>query len=193
MDSPALRADGSLALARQQVAAVPVHDPAVRAFRDQVLDFIDAHPDALSRSCEEGHLTGSALVVDHAAERVLLILHRKLGRWLQPGGHADGDGDLARTALREATEETGLATLAVALPTPLDLDVHVVSSPKEAPHLHLDLRFLVVAPRGAAPEPNAESTAWAWVEPAELDRYGVDEAVRRMVGPGLDWARALRG
>ncbi|MCH2412392.1 MAG: NUDIX domain-containing protein, partial [Acidimicrobiales bacterium] len=92
--------------------------------RDRILELLDEHECALLRTCRPGHLTGSALVVDPTDRRILLLFHAKLQRWLQPGGHADGDGDLARGALREAGEETGIAGLRVLEP-PVDLDVHV--------------------------------------------------------------------
>src|SRR5207253_4326 len=110
------------------------------AERDRILAFLDAHPDALHRSCVDGHLTGSALVVDPPSDRALLMHHRKLDKWLQMGGHADGEPDLAAVALAEATEESGIAGL-VLEPQPVDLDVHEVHPPGEPAHLHLDVRF----------------------------------------------------
>src|SRR5699024_8151328 len=70
--------------------------------RDEILGHIERHTDIASRTCRPGHLTGSAVVVDSIGERALLMLHAKLGRWFQPGGHADGDMNLAAVALREA-------------------------------------------------------------------------------------------
>ena len=87
--------------------------------------------------------------------RSLLMLHRKLGRWFQPGGHADGDANLAAVALREASEETGIEGLAVVVPA-IDVDVHEVTM-AEGTHLHLDVRFLVLAPEGAEAAGNDES------------------------------------
>jgi 8-oxo-dGTP pyrophosphatase MutT (NUDIX family) len=156
----------------------------VAAVRDRVLAFVAEHPDALLRTCTEGHLTGSALVVDPADGRFVVLHHRKLGRWLQPGGHADGDDDLAAVALREATEETGLEGLVVHHPA-VDLDVHEVRPPGEAPHLHLDLRFVVEAPPGSArlgpPPGNDESHEVRWVTAADLDALDADASLRRLV------------
>jgi len=66
--------------------------------RARILELVDDHPDALLRSCAVGHLTGSALVVDPSSQRLLLLFHAKMQRWLQPGGHADGDANLALLA-----------------------------------------------------------------------------------------------
>lgn len=160
----------------------------VGATRDEVLAFCAAHPDALVRENVEAHLTGSALVVDPADGRFVVLHHRKLDRWLQPGGHADGDGDLARVALREAAEETGLRGLEVRRPA-VDLDVHVVAPPGEAAHRHLDLRFVVLAPPGSAdagpPPGNHESHQVRWITAAELDGLDADESLHRLVERAL--------
>ena len=85
--------------------------------------FVDSHPDCFHRSCRVGHITGSAWLVDMAGDRVLLAHHAKLGRWLQPGGHSDGDPDTLTVALREAREESGLDVRALE-DAVFDIDVH---------------------------------------------------------------------
>lgn len=148
----------------------------------EILAFVDAHPDALWRSCETGHLTGSALVLDARGKRILLLSHKKLARWLQPGGHADGDANLARVAWREATEETGIAHLKV-YPQPVDLDIHWVETAKEPGHNHLDVRFLVVAPPDAVAVGNHESHGLAWVDLDDVSKpkWALDEGTLRLV------------
>ncbi len=112
--------------------------------RDQVIEFCAEHPDALHRRCLDGHLTASAFVVDPQNESVALVDHRKLGLWLQPGGHADGEGNLALVARTEVSEEIGLDGLRWVFPA-FDLDVHPIPArPGEPEHLHLDLRFLAM-------------------------------------------------
>jgi 8-oxo-dGTP pyrophosphatase MutT (NUDIX family) len=159
--------------------------------RRRILAFVARHPDALLRTCTEGHLTGSALVVDPATEQILLLFHAKVRRWLQPGGHADGDGDLAHVALREATEETGLEGLRVVTPA-IDLDVHVFRDARghDPDHLHLDVRHLVLTPPGSVVATNHESDGHAWVSELDLQHYEVDPGTVRMAAAGLALVRS---
>lgn len=193
-DDPRLDPAELLGAAVHQLQMADLVDPEAQDHRDAVLDFFLDHPDAAERTCTEGHLTGSALVVDATGTRTLLMLHTKLGRWFQPGGHADGNANLAAVALREATEETGIAGLRVALPA-IDVDVHRVEPPREEPHLHLDTRYLVVAPPGSTEQGNEESQDLRWVDEAGLDGLAppVDHSTRRLVRRGLAVARDLLG
>lgn len=147
--------------------------------RARVLDLIEDHDDIAVRTCRPGHLTGSAFVIDPLTGRALLLFHKKLQRWLQPGGHADGDTNLANVALREAMEETGIDDLMVVIPA-IDVDVHRVDPPKEDAHLHLDVRFLVLAPPGSLAISNHESEDIRWVERDDLAKYDLDEGTVRM-------------
>lgn len=191
-DDPRLEPGDFLGIAVHQLRTADLTDELAIGHRDTVLDFLIDHPDAAARTCAEGHLTGSALVVDATGTQTLLMLHRKLGRWFQPGGHADGDTNLAAVALREAGEETGLADLRVALPA-IDVDVHRVEPPDDGPHLHLDVRYLVVAPAHAVERGNVESLALRWVDVHGLDQLdpAVDVSTRRLVTSGLGLAADL--
>ncbi len=178
-DNPLLAPSSNLPDARAAVQRAEI-DPDAERHRRAILDFVDAHDDALDRSCREGHLTGSAVVIDPAGGRVVMLHHRKLDRWLQPGGHCDGNANLAAVALREAIEETGLDGLMI-YPHVVDLDVHEVDPPDDDPHLHLDARFLVVAPDDTDPPGNHESHEVRWVDIDALDELGVDPGTVRMV------------
>jgi len=152
--------------------------------RTRILELIDAHEDIALRTCRPGHLTGSAFVVDPSRNACLMLFHTKLQRWLQPGGHADGDTNLAHVALREAEEETGIKGLQVVTPA-IDVDIHEVDPPKEDAHLHLDVRYLIIAPDGAEFAANHESQGMRWVTPAELEDFDVDDGLRRMAKAGF--------
>jgi 8-oxo-dGTP pyrophosphatase MutT (NUDIX family) len=183
---PALAPSGDLAVARRAIVGALPGAAGHEQARRRMLGFVDSHPDALHRSCAEGHLTGSAAVVDPGTRRTLLLLHAKVRRWLQPGGHADGNANLAAVAWEEATEETGIDGLRVVTPA-VDLDVHVFHSASgtEPDHLHLDVRFLVVAPHGAAVATNHESLDHRWATVEEMAALGCDEGTVRLVDAAL--------
>lgn len=180
-DAPQLRGDCTLGSARALVEAYLPRDERQARFRREILSFLLEHPaDAHLRTCQPGHLTASALVVDARHERALLTHHRKLNRWLQLGGHCDGDSNLAAVALREACEESGIEELEID-PRLIDLDIHPIPARANEPeHLHLDARFLVFAPPGAREVVGDESHRLAWISPAELPALDVDESVRRL-------------
>lgn len=182
LEDPTLRSDPSLELARKQLEGYSPSRPEQRAIRDRILQFIDQFPDdAHLRSRLEGHLTASALVVDASGRQVLLLHHRKLGRWLQLGGHCDGDGNLAGVALREACEESGIPDLEI-VPEIIDVDIHEIPErPAEPRHLHLDTRFLVFAPEGAQPRGNHESNALRWMTFDQARALDVDDSVLRLL------------
>jgi 8-oxo-dGTP pyrophosphatase MutT (NUDIX family) len=188
-DDRAATRPGDRALARAQVAAADL-PAALEEVRARVLALCDAAADPLDRASLPDHLTASAVVVD-PARGALLLHHRKLGRWFQPGGHVDGDGNLLAAACREAEEETGIAGLRPVVPA-VDLDVHDVAYPDGSFHVHHDLRFLLLAPPGAEADHNDESTGARWVRTeADLDALDADESTRRLVRRGLAVARRL--
>ena len=160
------------------------HEPAderERAMRDRLVAFVEAHPDAFERALRTGHVTASAWIVDPSRTQALLTHHRNLGKWLQLGGHADGETDVRAAAMREAREESGLASLRFAHDAIYDVDVHAIPArPGEPAHDHYDVRFALEADPDEPLVVSDESHELAWIPIAELPRYGADESVLRL-------------
>ena len=141
--------------------------------------FVATHEDCFHRFCQPGHVTGSAWVVDPDGQRVLLTHHRKLGRWLQLGGHCDGDPDTLAVALREAREESGLAVRALEADV-FDLDVHLIPARfREPAHHHFDVRYLVTVEEERF-RVSGESHALRWVPMAAVHELTGEESILRM-------------
>jgi 8-oxo-dGTP pyrophosphatase MutT (NUDIX family) len=150
------------------------------ALRDAFLAHLRAHPDGTWRTCAPAHVTASAAILDPAARRILLVMHGKVGRWLQPGGHCEADdATLAAAALREATEESGIVGLTV-VPGILQIDRHPAPCQPGVVDEHLDVRYLVLAPHGAAPLVSAESDDVRWFDWEELPE-GIEPTIVEMV------------
>ncbi|MFF8877366.1 MULTISPECIES: NUDIX hydrolase [Streptomyces] len=144
--------------------------------RQVYLDHLAAHPDGMWKACADGHITASALVIDPSRGRVLLTLHRKLRMWLQMGGHCEPvDETLARAALREGTEESGIAGLTLLPGGPVRLDRHHTPCA-----WHLDVQYAAVAPEGAVEAISDESLDLRWFPYAEVADVA-DESVVRLV------------
>ncbi|MBC3786955.1 NUDIX hydrolase [Spirosoma utsteinense] len=148
--------------------------------------FVEEYPNCFDRSLRIGHITGSAWIVSPDRQQVLLIHHRKLDRWLQPGGHADGDSDVAAVALREAQEETGLTSLQLVedatgnVPV-FDVDIHTIPARGDIPeHLHYDIRFLVEANPEEAFGFSDEIKNIRWFSAKEAISYADSESISRM-------------
>ncbi len=145
------------------------------------LALLDGGEHRFRRESLEAHFTGSAWLVSADGQRVLLTHHRKLDRWLQLGGHADGDTDLARVALREAEEESGITSLQVEA-EPFDLDRHRIPARGGEPeHWHYDVRYVVRAGTSEEFVVSEESNALAWCSIQEVaEDPQADESLRRM-------------
>jgi 8-oxo-dGTP pyrophosphatase MutT (NUDIX family) len=162
-----------------------VRHPQDRPRVEAVREFVRSAPDCFERSNRRGHVTGSAWIVSSDRQRFLLTHHRKLDRWLQLGGHADGDPDVARVALREAREESGMHDFALvrsdAELLPLDIDVHPIpATPSEPAHLHHDVRFLLIAAPGQPLRPSSESRQLRWFPCSRALELLEEPSVRRM-------------
>ncbi|MFC9282934.1 NUDIX hydrolase [Streptomyces collinus] len=162
-----------------------LHDDAVlvlKGYGDQeelrqvYLDHLDAHPDGMWKACGDGHITASALVIDPERGRVLLTLHRKLRMWLQMGGHCEpSDATLADAALREGTEESGVAGLTLLPGGPVRLDRHHTPCA-----WHLDVQYAALAPAGAVEAISDESLDLRWFAYDEVAGVADASVVRLM-------------
>ena len=160
----------------------------------RVRALVSAHEKCFDRDCLPGHITASSWIVSHDFERVLLTHHRKLGSWLQLGGHADGESCTLDVALREAREESGMQNFRVINPThpthldkpseraaPFDIDVHEIPARKSEPaHEHHDIRYLLVAEPDQALVLSEESIELRWFSIRSLANLRLDASMPRM-------------
>jgi 8-oxo-dGTP pyrophosphatase MutT (NUDIX family) len=137
--------------------------------------------DLIGEAPKVGHVTGSAWVINQSGTSTLVVHHAKLGRWVQPGGHCDGESDVLNVALREAREETGL-NVAATSPAIFDVDAHLIPEYWNTPdHWHYDVRFLLQADDKSTPVASAESRAVRWVSLEEAARLNPDASIARMI------------
>lgn len=151
------------------------------AMLSRIIAFVETREECFERTLLEGHVTGSAWVVNPERTHALLVHHRRLDRWLQPGGHCDGNPDVLATALREVLEETGIAAQPVT-PAVFDVDAHDIPARGAEPaHVHYDIRFLAEAPLSEQPVVSPESRDVRWVPLGGILRMDIDESVLRLV------------
>lgn len=150
-------------------------------FRELFFELISHFPDCFERTCMPGHITGSAWIINTSKTKALLVHHKKLDRWLQCGGHADGNPDIEAVAKKEAMEETGLKSLVLVSPQIFDLDIHRIPAFKMVPgHWHYDVRFLFEADEVEKIEGNWEIKEARWVPLHKLKNFCQDRSIERM-------------
>ena len=162
-----------------------------------IKQLIAQHPNIFCPNCEAGHITASALIVDATSLRTLLHYHKRLRRWLQVGGHADYETEIAQVALREAREETGLSDLSFFppqdKPVPIDFDVHVILQHGDIPqHHHLDFRYLLLTRCPDVLSPSAgESTQFKWLSFDDALAFDdeIDASLKRLLRKGRSICR----
>jgi 8-oxo-dGTP pyrophosphatase MutT (NUDIX family) len=140
------------------------------------------HANAFQRTHLPGHITGSAWICNEDFTKVLLVHHAKLNRWLQPGGHADGDENVIRVALKETEEETGIQQYKIIDDNIFDLDIHRIPERKDMPaHDHYDIRILLQASENQKIIVSEESHDVQWIKLSEINQYTTEKSVLRMV------------
>jgi len=159
----------------------------------RAIAFVEQHEDIFYRELWPAHVTGSAWVVSPDRESVLMLHHRKLDQWFQPGGHADGDNDVLRVALRETSEETGVDPAHIRLvdDAVFDVDIHTILASHEAPrHEHIDIRFLVEIDDSLPLPGSDESHDVLWVDFHDISRFNNNRSTYRMVEKTRELRRA---
>jgi 8-oxo-dGTP pyrophosphatase MutT (NUDIX family) len=171
--------------------------PAEVSIVGQICSLVEGHADCFQRTCRPGHITGAAWIASADRRRFLLTHHRKLDRWLQLGGHADGQSSVDEVALREAREESGLSAFDMVpidgVLMPFDVDVHQIPARYDAAgqmledaHEHYDIRFLMVAHAGQEISASDESHDVGWFTPEEIRQLTDEESVLRMLRKALE-------
>ena len=168
------------------LAALHLYKPISKREQEHLkntINLLEREPNCFFRTCTEGHITASAWVLSPNLQQVLLMHHRKLDKWLQPGGHADGDTNLAGVALREAHEESGLTSLRLMRSDIFDIDVHPIPERGAEPaHFHYDVRYLLTANPQEPLAANGESKGFAWVPLQEVEALtAANPSILRMV------------
>jgi 8-oxo-dGTP pyrophosphatase MutT (NUDIX family) len=150
-----------------------------KKFITSFLDLLN-HQNCFHRTHLPGHITGSSWIVNTDRTKSLLVHHAKLNKWVQPGGHADGEENILNVALREAEEETGLTKLNPRKEI-FDVDIHLIPERKDFPaHFHYDIRFLVEADETEKVVVSDESHDVKWISLQELENFTKERSVLRM-------------
>lgn len=151
-------------------------------YKERMLTLLENSEEiAFSRENQKAHFTASAWILSSDKSKVLLLHHTKLDKWLQPGGHADGELDLLKVALKEAKEETGLVDLQLLTPEIFDIDIHTIPQRKEVPeHEHFDVRFAFITSNENKIEINNESKAYKWIKLQEINQITQEQSILRM-------------
>lgn len=150
----------------------------------RTIQFVREHPNCFDRRLQHGHVTGSAWVLNPARTHTLMMHHRKLGLWLQPGGHADGDPDILQVVLKETSEESGIPLSKIALvdDAVFDVDIHTIyPSEHDDRHEHFDIRFVVQIDDRLEIPGNTESHQIGWIPLDEVSHFNNALSLRRMV------------
>jgi len=150
----------------------------------ELISFVEQHENCFDRELSIGHVTGSAWLVDKDLKYVFFTHHKKLNRWLQPGGHSDGDANTLAVSMREASEESGIEDVFIqpVFDKIFDVDIHTIPARKKDPeHKHYDIRFLLEADMNQPLRISEESNEIAWIPVEKIPALCDEESILRML------------
>ena len=175
----------------KEVRQYSSENPEELAFKKRFIALISDHPHCFDRTLKHAHITGSAWVVDKSFEYALMTHHARLDKWLQLGGHADGEADIKAVSLRELKEESGLKQIQPLGSSIFDLDIHQIPAcGSEKAHEHFDIRYFFTADRKEPICKNHESKEIAWVRLEKLDELtSGNRSILRMVEKTKEFQR----
>jgi 8-oxo-dGTP pyrophosphatase MutT (NUDIX family) len=149
--------------------------------KEDIIIFVDENYNCFDRELEKGHITGSSWLLNKQGDKALLMHHMKLDKWLQPGGHADGDSDILAVAIKEAQEESGINAIEAVDGNIFDIDIHLIpENSKDKSHFHYDVRFLLQVKSDEELSNNGESKELRWINRGDIHSLTKEESVVRM-------------
>lgn len=152
-----------------------------QATANNFLNFVRKHENCFERSLEVGHLTASSLLLNEDGSACLFTLHKKLGKWLQLGGHADGESNLLKVSIKEAQEESGILDILPISEEIFDLDIHIFpKTPQVKQHIHYDVRYLLKVLKNAPFVVSDESIDLKWISLRDFEKYKLESSILRM-------------
>lgn len=166
----------------EELSRYEARDPADRDSCARVIELVRTAPDPFTRAVPH-HVTAAAVIARPDASAFLLVHHRRLARWLQPGGHVEPqDASVLDAARREAREETGVLALELPSDGILDVDVHEIPAAGDRPaHVHYDVRYLFTTIEAEVTAALAEVREARWFPAETMKDVGTDESLLRAI------------
>lgn len=170
----------------EKLHAYAPSDPEEQSYKNRMISFIQQHENCFERSLDEGHITGSAWLLNKDKTKALLLHHTKLDMWLQLGGHCDGDPNVLAVAIKEIQEESGIQNISALDENIFDIDIHLIpANSKNKAHYHYDVRFLLHVTSDESVTQNRESKALQWIGKSSGELPTANPSVVRMFNKWL--------
>lgn len=164
------------------------NEPKEVKIADQIIEFINNNTDCFHRSNTKGHITGSALLLNNTEDKALLMLHKKINKWFQLGGHADGESNILKVAIKEAQEESGILGIESICNEIIDVDIHLIDKGTDIPHYHFDVRFLLKVTSDENFVINRESLDLRWMNLDEVKDLSLESSLLRLMKKGFNYS-----